>query len=551
MIGVLADATEHSVIREFFELFKTPWEFYRTGSHYDVLICSEPLVPDSSAKLIIIPGAKPTIFDRENGIEICSQRANRVLRYGGKRLPVYGNCLTFRGDGTPLLADDQTLEPAVLEIGPPGRRVIRSGFNLFEEVEYLLSCGQPSIHAGTPTLELQIDLLRESIINCSIPLLEIPPVPAGFKFIACLTHDVDHAGIYHHKCDHTMFGFLYRATIGSLISFCGGRRSFRQLAANWMAAFSLPLVYLGLVKDFWSEFDRYTDLEKDATSTFFIAPKKMDAGESAQGPAPWKRATRYDVTDVSRQIERLVSAGREIGLHGIDAWRDTAKGRVELERIQQATNNSNIGTRMHWLYFDEHSPAALERAGFSYDSTIGYNETVGYRAGTTQAFKPIGLERMLELPMHVMDTALFYPTHLNLTPKQAKSRIQPLFEDAIRFGGVLTINWHDRSIAPERLWGDFYLGLVDDLRSKGPWFATANQAVSWFQKRRSARFESVTNTNGRTHIKVCVDQKSDNLLGLRLRVHETAKKFVDTSFDESTEVELPATNHQPSTTSSS
>ena len=541
MIGVVADATEHSVIREFFELFKTPWEFYRSGSRYDILICSGTPVQDRLAKLIFIYGSEPVGFDRENGIEVSSQRANRAIRYEEKRLPIYGNCLAFKGNGLSLLNDEQTLEPVVLEIGSLEQKVVRAGFNLFQEVDYLLRSGQPSIYASAPTLDLHIAFLRNVIFNCSIFLIEVPPLPADYPFIVCLTHDVDHAGICHHKCDHTMFGFLYRATIGSLINFCRGKRSFRQLAANWMAAFSLPFVYLGWAKDFWSQFDRYIEFEKGLTSTFFIIPEKGDPGERANGPAPFKRAARYDVTDVADQIERLISADCEIGCHGIDAWRDQTKGQMELERIRSATRGSDIGMRSHWLYFNESSPTALERAGFSYDSTIGYNEAVGYRAGTTQVFRPIGLERMLELPMHIMDTALFYPTHLNLTSEQARSKIQPLIEDAIRLGGVLTINWHDRSIAPERLWGDFYLELMDELKSKSPWFATANQAVSWFQKRRSARFETVTNTDGETRVKVSIDHKSDNLPGLRLRVHGVDKKFADTLVEKSTEVELPQT----------
>ena len=40
MIGVVAHDAERAVIREFFELFKTPWEFCRPGIAYDVLICS-------------------------------------------------------------------------------------------------------------------------------------------------------------------------------------------------------------------------------------------------------------------------------------------------------------------------------------------------------------------------------------------------------------------------------------------------------------------------------------------------------------------------------
>ncbi len=41
MIGVIADPSEHDVVREFFELFKTPWEFYRRDRHYEVMLCAD------------------------------------------------------------------------------------------------------------------------------------------------------------------------------------------------------------------------------------------------------------------------------------------------------------------------------------------------------------------------------------------------------------------------------------------------------------------------------------------------------------------------------
>ena len=99
----------------------------------------------------------------------------------------------------------------------------------------------------------------------------------------------------------------------------------------------------------------------------------------------------------------------------------------------------------------------LEKAGFDYDSTIGYNETIGYRAGTSQVFKHPDVDHLLELPLHIMDTALFYPSYMNLSDEQAGAAMLPLIENATRFGGVLTINWHDRSLGPERLWGDAYV----------------------------------------------------------------------------------------------
>jgi hypothetical protein len=551
MIGVVANQAERPVICEFFELFKTPWEFYRSGCDYDVILCSKQPFRNSSAKLVLIYSNEENESDREKGIEILSQRSNRVLLCSGDRIPIYGNCLTFRKGGTHGLVEDGTREPAEVQLCSGSQTFVRIGFDLFHEIRHLLTHGQPLVHARIPTLELHIELLRDLILSCSIPLVEIPPSPAGYNFIACLTHDVDHVGIRLHKFDHTMFGFLYRATIGSLIKFCTGQRSAGYLAANWMAAFSLPFIHLGLAKDFWDDFDRYLDIESGLNSTFFVIPGKGDPGRSASGSAPSRRATRYDVTQIAGQIQHLVSARREIALHGIDAWRDVDKGRAELATIQRVTGKSEIGVRMHWLFFDENSPVKLEEAGFSYDSTVGYNETAGYRAGTTQAFKPPGATRMLELPMHIMDTALFYPVHMNLSLEQAETLIGQFINNASHFGGVLTINWHDRSVAPERLWGGVYNNLLDDLKKMGAWFPTAAQAVSWFKKRRSAVIENVAREAETIRVKVSLDNSDDDLPGLRIRVHKpSAQKpflprqvacrdqFAEAALNRSKEVEI-------------
>jgi hypothetical protein len=521
MVGVIADFAQDEIVREFFELFKTPWEFYRKGRLYEVLVCAGSAdVENEGAKVLLFYSGKKTHFDDQQGIQIGNQRSGTcILSCQGNRIPIYGDSLTFSPRGTSILVDEQSRDCVAYRERSGERVLARIGYDLFSEVGTLLTAGQPSANAGMPTLELHIALLRELITRCGGFLAEIPPVPDGFKFIACLTHDVDHPSIRRHHWDHTTLGFLYRAVARSLLDLFRGRMSVRDLLTNWMAVLKLPLVHLGLAKDFWREFgDHYLEIEEGLTSTFFVIPFEDRPGKRSDGPAPTFRAARYGAGDIVDTIQHLQTAGNEIALHGIDAWMDSSRGLEELGEIKRLTGVSEIGVRMHWLYYDQQSPLLLEHAGAVYDSTVGYNTTVGYRAGTTQAYQPVEASRLLELPLHVMDTALFYPAHLGLSRQQARNRITAIVDNAVQFGGCITVNWHDRSIAPERLWGDCYRELIHDLKDRGAWFATAGQATAWFRKRRAAIFEMDSEAPGGVRAMVASHQ-GVGLPGLRLRIH--------------------------------
>jgi len=517
MIGVIANKDEHSAVVEFFELFKTPWEFWRPGTQYDVLLCSNSTVPENDARLLLLYGSQRQAFEKYPSLKTSSAPGQNFALLRNERIPIYGNCLLLEG-----LQNEVLIHTGTSSIAPDAQVVVRLGFDLFEEVHHLLTKGQPAELARVPTLELHISLLRELIVSHGLTLMEIPPVPAGHRFIVSLTHDVDHPRIRQHLCDQTMFGFLYRALIVSVIDLCRGRRSLRQVFTNWKAAFSLPLVFAGLVKDFWNQVDRYLELERELAATFFVIPTKGNAGVDSHGRIRAKRASKYALADIADDLKKLVSANREIAVHGIDAWRDSAKGRDEREDVQKITGTTETGVRMHWLYFDSQAPATLEKAGFSYDSTVGYNETIGYRAGTTQVFKHAEVDHLLELPLHIMDTALFYPSYMNLANDQARGAVLPLIENVTRFGGVLTINWHDRSLGPERLWGDAYLALLADLRARTPWFATGSQTVSWFRKRRAASFVKTTEDHRNVRVRTAMDSTAADLPPLTLRVYNTA-----------------------------
>lgn len=550
MIGVIADSSDHDVVREFFELFKTPWESYREGRQYDVLLCAGDAPFTSAAKLVVVYAGSKRRFDEQHNVRPDARKKQGCfLSFQGGQIPIFGDTVVFAANENCVLKDESSQECVGFLSGSGDHMLARIGLDLFREVRRLLTTGQPAANAHLPAVELHIAFLRNLITGCGISLVEIPPVPEGHPFVACLTHDVDHPSIRRHKWDHTMFGFLYRAVFGSLSNFLRGRMPLRKLLTNWAAALKLPFVHLGLAQDIWSEFgDRYLELEKGLASTFFVIPFKGHAGRTAQGVAPKVRAARYGAQDIAGRIQKLVAAGCEIGLHGLDAWIDSSKGREELAEVRRVAGNSHVGVRMHWLYYDQHTPVTLESAGAAYDSTNGYNETVGYRAGTLQAYKPLPASQLLELPLHVMDTALFYPTHLGLSLEQASPILSRMVDNAARFGGCLTINWHDRSLAPERLWDASYRELLRDLKSRGAWFATAGQAVAWFRMRRAATFTTDSAEQGTVRV-ILKGNHDRNLPGLWLRVHKARESarpgigdssdFVDLPFESGADAKLP------------
>jgi hypothetical protein len=517
MMGVAVQESERAMAAEFFELFKTPWEFFRNGGEYDVVISTgEPMLP-SGTRLALVFGAAPVKFDNAKGLEGREVSEGCTFSYGERTIPVYGAAAVFPGCEKGILKEVVTKAAGAIAFDVDGVIVVRLGYNLFEETRFLLGRGQPIENAAIASLEEHIAFLRDMIVAAGLPLVEIPPVPGEHNFIVCLTHDIDHPVLRNHRFDHTMFGFLYRATLGGLLDLFRGRKGLKSLFRNASAAVQLPFVHLGMAQDFWNNFDRYLELEA-GQGTYFVIPRRDYPGRKTEGYAPAMRASSYDLAEIAPQLRRIASAGGELGVHGIDAWLDGDAGKAERKTVAEAFGLSELGIRMHWLYFDEKSPAVLEQAGFSYDSTFGYNETIGYRAGTTQAFKPAGAKNLLELPLHVMDTALFYPKYLGLDEAGARGRINPMLENLERFGGALTINWHDRSIAPERLWEEFYLESLAELKRRKAWFATGSQAVAWFRKRRSTVLETKKDA-GQLMVRARVEQK-DALPGLRIRVHQ-------------------------------
>ena len=334
MIGVVCEYNEREVIQEFFELFKTPWEFYVEDRTYEVVISTSSETPSEKTKVCFVYGPQKRKLDSEEQITASLIRKNVEVNYKGRKVPIYSDVLTFQVEeqSNIILRTDSEVVGVIVEKN--NLRIYRVGYNLFEEVRFLVSVGQPAANGRLPTLDVHISMLRDWILDSRVPLVEVPAIPEGYEFIACLTHDIDFVGIKNHKFDHTMWGFLFRASVGSVINFLKGRLTLAKLFCNWKAVISLPLVYAGLVKDFWLQFEHLIQIEKGLESTYYFIPFKDQSGEKVGRGHAKRRAARYDIFGVQKYVKDLQDNGYFVELVYVKVALKTAlKRNSERERF--------------------------------------------------------------------------------------------------------------------------------------------------------------------------------------------------------------------------
>ena len=145
---------------------------------------------------------------------------------------------------------------------------------------------------------------------------------------------------------------------------------------------------------------------------------------------------------------------RDVGLHGSpESAFDAQVLAQELNALRELGFDPQ-GFRTHYLHFDyQKSFTILENAGLRFDSTLGYWENIGFRAGVSFPFFPFNLEenrpfRVLEIPLIVMDTTLHSPKAMNLSYSAAKRTLKRQIELAAGYQSHLSLLWHNNNFDP-------------------------------------------------------------------------------------------------------
>ena len=118
----------------------------------------------------------------------------------------------------------------------------------------------------------------------------------------------------------------------------------------------------------------------------------------------------------SSQVRDLISEvsalGFENGVHpGYYTSENLPELRFEVERLREVMGDGDLGGRQHYLRWSTRTWHHWEQCGLAYDSSLGYTEACGFRAGTCVPYKPwlVAENRessVLEIPLIIMESTL-------------------------------------------------------------------------------------------------------------------------------------------------
>ena len=313
-----------------------------------------------------------------------------------------------------------------------------------------------------------------------------PSWPEGKSFAVCLTHDID-------RVEERTFRYARRERLLQWRTAADLKQRFKS-AANLGLDSLVCALDRGRPDPLWS-FELWTGEEERcaARSTLFFCPGRRAVRRRHHTDAVYELGDeivfdrqRCTVAEMLRELDRR---GWEIGLH--PAWYacdDTGELKRQKEALEEALMREVLSCRHHYLHYDIRvTPATQAASGLRYDSTLGFNDNVGFRFGTSCPWRLYDLHAeaeldLLEIPLIVHDMAMLNPFKgLRLDEETAFEYTVLLTERVKAVGGVLTLLWHPDILLDARHLG-LYRKVLGHLRQEDAWFATIREVGEHWRK---------------------------------------------------------------------
>ena len=279
--------------------------------------------------------------------------------------------------------------------------------------------------------------------------------PTARRLRVKLSHDIDSIGI----------PFNLRNSVGHIVR----RRDLTAAARDFLAAFgeSNP-GYLELVR-------QVVQLSLDRELDSAVYWKASPPSEFDSGYDPSHRLVR-------RMISWLSERDVECGIHpGYATFQHPDRLSSEVVRLRSVIGQQQMGGRQHYLRWSPGTWLDWETCGLSYDSTVGFADHVGFRAGTCFPYRPwLFAENreanLLEIPLIVMDCTLV--DYMGLSREQSLATVKECVEHCRAVGGVFTLLWHNSALI-EPTYRDLYAPILDTLTNTDRFDWKANLKNPW------------------------------------------------------------------------
>ena len=156
-------------------------------------------------------------------------------------------------------------------------------------------------------------------------------------------------------------------------------------------------------------------------------------------------------------LVKQIASENEIGMHSsYDSNRYPKKIKIEKQRLEKISGKKIFRNRQHFLKirFPLTYRTLLENE-ITEDYTMGYSETVGFRAGIASPFQFYDLEKeevtaLTIYPFAVMDAALHY--YLHCSPDEALHKGKSIVDEVKKVNGSFLFLAHNDLISDEGPW---------------------------------------------------------------------------------------------------
>jgi len=309
--------------------------------------------------------------------------------------------------------------------------------------------------------------------------------PSGKQFAVLLTHDLDAVNkTFKGRVKHIFHGLNRAAKLTRSGKFSKVPEEFaRTFSKLFGSARYDNLAYLGALEE--------KNGVKSSLNIYAMNKKNKS------GLANWFYNPDYDISrdiTLAREIKDSLDKNFETGIHGsYSSGCDSPLLREEIKSLEAIAERKIPGGRQHFLNYSVlRTPEVFQGAGIEYDTTVGFRDINGFRAGAClpyylYSFASDSQTGVLEMPLAIMDGVLF--DHQDGSKESAWRAAEDILKKVKDARGCCSVVWHQHVFNnPDYpYWEEIYLMLIAWVKDNGGALLSPGELNRFWRNKRQDR----------------------------------------------------------------